>query len=69
MQIRCIRARAGVKVGDVAEVPDGAAFSDLYWEAAPDASPPPAPGTIPVPGSAPPASSPASSAHDEESTS
>ena len=68
MQIRCIRARAGVKVGDVAEVPDGAAFSDLYWEAA-EASPPPAPGTIPVPGSAPPASSPASSAHDEESTS
>jgi hypothetical protein len=41
MQVRCIRARAGVKVGDVAEVPDGAQVSDLYWESV-KASPPPA---------------------------
>jgi hypothetical protein len=68
MQIRCIRARSGVEVGDLAEVPDGAEYSSLYWEPA-DASPPPVPGTTRVPGSAPPASSPASSAHAKESAS
>jgi hypothetical protein len=43
MQVRCIRARAGVKVGDLAEVPDGAQVSDLYFEAVqPPAAPAPA---------------------------
>jgi hypothetical protein len=68
MQVRCVRARAGVDVGDVADVPDGAEVSSLYWEVVAEASPPPAPGTTPGPDSAPPASSPASSAPDEEST-
>lgn len=41
MQVRCIRARAGVEVGDLAEVPDGSEVSELYWEPA-EPSPPPA---------------------------
>jgi hypothetical protein len=41
MQVRCIRPRAGVKVGDLAEVPDGATVSDLYWEVV-EPPPPPA---------------------------
>jgi hypothetical protein len=54
MQIRCIRARSGVKVGDLAEVPDGAEFSALYYEVAE---------------SSPAASPPAPAAHAKESTS
>ena len=40
MKVRCIRARAGVEIGDVAEVPDGAEVSPLYWEPAGPASAP-----------------------------
>ena len=58
MQLRCIRPRAGVKVGDVAEVPDGAAVSDLYWE---PAAPP-----LPEAASTPPVSLPVSSAPAKE---
>jgi hypothetical protein len=61
MQVRCIRARADADVGDLREVPDGSQVSDLYWEPV-EASPPPVPGTIPVPASTPPESLPASSA-------
>jgi hypothetical protein len=32
MQVRVIRARADQAVGDVVEMPDGAQFSDLYYE-------------------------------------
>jgi hypothetical protein len=35
VKLVCIRARVGVAVGDVVEVPDGAEFSDLYF-AGPD---------------------------------
>ena len=31
-QVRCIRPRAGIEVGDLAEVGDDAEVSDLYWE-------------------------------------
>lgn len=34
MQVRVIRARADQAVGDVVEMPDGAQFSDLYYEPA-----------------------------------
>ena len=65
MQVRCVRARAGVKVGDTAEVPDGAAVSDLYWE--PVAPPfPAAPAATPGPASTPPPSLPVSSAPAKE---
>ena len=43
MQVKCIRPRAGIKAGDLAEVPDGAQVSDLYWEPVPFA-----PSTPPV---------------------
>ena len=43
MQVRCIRARAGIAVGDLAEVPDGSEVSALYWEVVQAAPPPPAP--------------------------
>lgn len=42
MQVRCIRPRAGVKVGDTAEVPDGAEVSGLYFEVVDPPPPPPA---------------------------
>lgn len=32
MKVRLIRARHGQEVGDVFEVPDGAAVSELYYE-------------------------------------
>jgi hypothetical protein len=32
MQVRVIRARADQAVGDVVDMPDGAEFSDLYYE-------------------------------------
>jgi hypothetical protein len=60
MQVRCIRARLGIEVGDLAEVPDGAEVSPLYWEVV--ESPPAGPGTTPVPASTPPANSGGSSA-------
>ena len=43
MRVRLIRARHGQEVGDVAEVPDGAAVSDLYYEIVEPPAPPPAP--------------------------
>jgi hypothetical protein len=54
MQVRCIKARDGAEVGDLAEVPDGSVVSGLYWEVvAPAADPPPAypasPPATPVP--------------------
>jgi hypothetical protein len=53
MQVRCILARAGVKVGDLAEVPDGAQVSDLYFEPVQSPEPPAAypasPPATPVP--------------------
>jgi hypothetical protein len=64
-QVRCIRPRAGIKVGDLAEVPDDAKVSDLYWEPVEPQeppSPPAGPGTTPGPVSTPPVSSGASSA-------
>lgn len=69
MQYRCIRARQGTEVGDLVEVPDGAQVSDLYFEPAGQASPPPGgppgPPVSPVPASTPPPSSGASSAPAE----
>lgn len=67
MQVVCVQAFGDHKPGDLAEVPDGAEVSAVYYEpvAAPEAeeSPPPqtGPGTIPGPDSIQPASSPASS--------
>ena len=46
MQLRVIRPRAGMKAGDVVEVPDGAGFSDLYYE--PAAGPAPAAAAAPA---------------------
>lgn len=48
MQVRCIRKFGAHKVGGLAEVPDGASVSPLYFEpvtaaAAPDPVPFPAP--------------------------
>jgi hypothetical protein len=59
MQVRCIRPRAGIAAGDLAEVPDGAEVSPLYFEAAepPAETPPPA---APPPASAPAAPVPVS---------
>lgn len=56
MQVRCIRARAGVKAGDLAEVPDGAEVSPLYFEVV---EPPPAPRPSPSQPPAAPAAAPA----------
>lgn len=42
MQVRCIRARVGVEVGEIVDVPDGAEVSDLYFEPV-EAPVPPAP--------------------------
>lgn len=36
MQVRCVRPRDGLEVGDVVEVPDGAAVSPLYFGPAED---------------------------------
>ena len=58
MQVKCIRPRAGVQVGDVAEVPDGAEVSDLYYE---PVTPP-----LQAAASTPPLSLPVSSAPVEE---
>lgn len=42
MKVRCIQAFGGSKPGDVVEVPDGAAVSDLYFVPEPgEPSPPP----------------------------
>lgn len=52
MQVRCIRARAGLAVGDLAEIPDGAEVSPLYFEPVQPPAPPPAvPPVTPVPAS------------------
>ena len=49
MKVRCIRARVGVEVGDVVEVPDGAVVSPLYYEPVEDGPPAsPAAAGIPV---------------------
>jgi hypothetical protein len=45
VQVRCIKARMGIKIGDVVEVPDGAAVSELYFE--PVTPPKPAPEATP----------------------
>jgi hypothetical protein len=60
VQVRCIKARLGVKVGDLAEVPDGAAVSPLYYEPVAEASPPPAGPPGPPASPPPPSSAPAS---------
>jgi len=57
MQVRCIRPRAGIAAGDLAEVPDGAEVSPLYFEVV---QPPPPPPAAPPPASAPAAPVPVS---------
>jgi hypothetical protein len=49
MQVRVIRARADQAVGDVAEMPDGAEFSDLYYEPVTKAAAPPAAPAVSAP--------------------
>jgi hypothetical protein len=34
VQVRCIKPFGGLDVGDVAEVPDGAAVDPVHWEPA-----------------------------------
>lgn len=41
MQVRCVRAHGFFVPGDLSEVPDGAAVSDLYWEPVKPAAAPP----------------------------
>lgn len=48
-QYRCIKARVGVDVGGLVEVPDGAAVSPLYYEPVDQAPAGPAPAPEPVP--------------------
>jgi hypothetical protein len=60
MQVRCVRARAGIGVGDLVEVPDGAEVSSLYFEVV-EPPPPAGPGITQGPGLTPPLSSPVSS--------
>jgi hypothetical protein len=52
MQVRCIKAFAAHKPGDVAEVPDGAEVSPVYFE---PLTAPAAPATPPDPPPAAPA--------------
>jgi hypothetical protein len=37
MQVRCVRPFGRHEVGDLAEVPDGAALDPEHWAAAPEA--------------------------------
>ena len=60
MQVRCIQAFGTCVPGDLVEVPDGAAVSDLYWQVVPDPTPPAAAAT-PAPDSTQQENSPASS--------
>jgi hypothetical protein len=52
MQVKCVRAFAGHKPGDVVEIPDGAAVSPVYFEPLPPPATPDPPPAAPAPAAA-----------------